>query len=420
VAETLRLNRPVVVCHTLDVSLEAGGRELAFVRQPFTVTMDYPYDDFTGLMWSYAGGDPVLLRTNRICYEMGADMMDLCHMGGYSDAGAAREYRVAARSGLRLVPYVTRLAGTSNASNHRSPCLHDAAYLARDRERVMVSSRQAAPYCPVAFTLGDENYLFRGESECCHRPESVAAFREWLQRKYGAIDALNKAWCTAHDGFAAIREPMLLSQAAEQTKSVAAWIDHKRFMDTAFADAHDRLAGVVREQVPGAKVGWDGFLGYTWRSGYDFVKLTAKLELNQTYVGNWLQGALVRSFKRPDALTGQWGNNVADNEAGWPAWPWHCLFQGDNSVWWWTSWGCYYIPFNPDVSLNDFGKWFFPALAEVKAGPGKLSYTRRDSTLVPACSTHSRTCSRPQSWARCRQARRTAATAPSSNITHRC
>ena len=372
VAATLRLTKPVGVCHSLDVSLRSGDDELAFARQRFAVTMDYPYDDFTALMWSYAGGDPVLTETTRRCYEMGADMMDLCHMGGYSDAGAAREYSVAARSGLRLLPYVTRIAGSASSDHFRVPCLHDPTYLEKVCEHLTVTCRQASAYSPVAFTLGDENYLFRGDSECCHRPESVTAFQQWLKDKYRSIDALNRAWCTGHESFEAIVQPMLLTDAGKQTASFAPWIDHKRFMDTAFAQAHEQFAAVVRQQVPGAKVGWDGFLGYTWRAGYDFTKLTANLELNQTYVRNWIQSALIRSFKRPDALTGTWGNSVADDEAGWSAWPWHSLFRGDSSVWWWTSWGCYYIPFNPDLSLNDFGKWFFASVREVKAGPGKL------------------------------------------------
>ncbi|MGD9495721.1 MAG: beta-galactosidase trimerization domain-containing protein, partial [Armatimonadota bacterium] len=81
---------------------------------------------------------------------------------------------------------------------------------------------------------------------------------------------------------------------------------------------------------------------------------------------------LYRSFRRDDALTGKWGNAVADSEAGFRAHPWDCLLAGDNSVWWWTSWGCDYIPFNPDLSQSDFGRWFFEAVRETASGPGKL------------------------------------------------
>ncbi|MGC9317952.1 MAG: beta-galactosidase, partial [Armatimonadota bacterium] len=369
---SLDLPPPVTVCHRLDVALTREDEELSYARQRFTMSMDYPYDDFTALMWTYAGGDPFLRRTDRMCYEWGADMCDLCHMGGYSDAGAAREYEVSARSGLRLVPYVTRIAGSANEEYERVPCLHSPDYITAEREKLTTTCRQAAPYSPAAYTLGDENYLFRGDFECCHTEWSVATFQQWLQGKYGTIAALNAAWASDYADFTEIQRPMILSEAAEQTESFAPWIDHKLFMDTAFADAHERAAGFVRAQDPGAKVGWDGLLGYNWRAGYDFDKLTRTLELNETYTMQWLEGELVRSFKRDDALTGKWGNAIADNEEGWHAFPWDCLLAGDNSVWWWTSWGCDYIPFNPDLSQSTFGQWFFEAVRETASGPGKL------------------------------------------------
>ncbi len=368
---TVNLPRPVTPCHVLDVALLQDGREIAFERRRFTMAMDYPYDDFTALLWTYAGGDPILRRTDRMCYEWGADMCDLCHMGGYSDAGAAREYEVSARSGLRLIPYVTRIAGTATSDYVREPCLHDPEREVAEREKLTTTCRQAAAYSPAAYTLGDENYLFRGEFECCHSEWSVAAFREWLERNYDTIEALNDAWATQYDDFGQV-EPMILTEAAEQTESFAPWIDHKLFMDTAFAEAHRRYAGYVRAQDPGAKVGWDGLLSYGWRSGYDFSKLTDGLDLNETYTLQFLQGELYRSFKADDCLSGKWGNAVADNEAGWHAFPWDCLLAGDNSVWWWTSWGCDYVPFNPDLSQSKFGRWFFEAVKETTSGPGRL------------------------------------------------
>ncbi len=383
VAATMPVGRPVTVCHVLDISLEAGGRVLDFARQRFTMRVPYPYDDFTALMWTTVGGAPLLRLTDRLCYEWGADMGDLANTLRHDDEMSAREFSLTARSGLRLIPYVTRIYGEANQDNERVPCLHDPAYLDSQREYLTMNARQAAPYQPAAYTLGDENFLMRGGGECCHRAESVEAFRAWLEEKYGNIATLNRTWDTNYRSFAAIEKPMLIAEAAEQDTSFAAWIDHKVFMDDAFVGTHELFADIIREQDPGAKVGWDGLLSYQWRAGYDFAKLTANLQLNETYTSRWLQGELVRSFKRPGALTGKWGNRVADNEAGWSAFPWDCLLKGDNSVWWWTSWGCDYTPFNPDLSQNNFGRWFFKAARETTAGPGKLLlHARRDDSGV--------------------------------------
>jgi hypothetical protein len=369
----LTLPRPLTVCHRLDAWLERGTDVLAFARRRFTLPLAYPYDDFTVLMWSYGGGEPVLQKTDRACYEWGADMMDLCHMGGYDDPSAARQYELSSRSGLRVVPYVTRLSGEADAQHVRQPCLHDPEYLRRTDDQLRIQARQAAPYSPAAFTLGDENSLFESQTEGCSSPPTMAAFRAWLQAKYGTVAALNAAWATTHAEFAEITAPMLIEEAAKQPASFAPWLDHRLFMDTAFAATHEHFAATIQSQIPTAKVGWDGLLGYHWLAGYDFTKLCSpKLLLNQTYTADWLQGELVRSFKAPGALTGRWGNADADNAAGFAAWPWTCLLAGDNSVWWWTSWGCDYIPLNPDLSPSQFGRWFFPAAREVTAGPGKL------------------------------------------------
>ncbi len=366
------LPRPVTVCHLVDVSLMQGDTERAFERKRFTMTVPYPYDDFTALVWTYAGGDPLLQRTDRMCYEMGAEMSDLCHMGSYDDVGAAREYSVSARSGMRMIPYVTRLAGSANANNERDRCFHDPALLTRMQESLIPTCRQAAAYSCAAYTLGDENYLFRGENECCHTPASIAAFREWLGSKYGTIAALNAEWGTDYADFNGFERPMLLAEVAQQISSFAPWIDHKLFMDETFASAHDEYADIIRSVDPGAKVGWDGLLTNSWRAGYDYEALTRNLEMNQTYTVRWLDGELYRSFKRDDALTGKWGNHVGDVRGGWAALPWDCLFAGDQSVWWWTSWGCDYIPFYPDLTPNVYADQFFEAVREVTAGPGKL------------------------------------------------
>lgn len=379
----LALTKPVTPAHWLDVTLRKGETPLAMKRVAFAVPLPFAYDDFTILMWSYAGGDLTVRRENRRCYELGSDMMDLCHMGGYSDEGAAREYALAARSGERIVPYVTRIAGTEREDHTLAPGLFNQAWIKNQRDAVARSARQAAPYAPPAYTLGDENYLSRGRHEVEVSPGSMAAFRAWLKQRYGGIDTLNVAWGTKHAGFDAIKKPMLIEQAAKQTETFAPWFDFRTFMDAAFAGLHERLAGYIREQDPGAKVGWDGLLRYHWQAGYDFWLLTRNLELNQVYTSHPVQGELVRSFARPDALTGEWGNNVADKEDGFSAITWHNLFRGHNSCWWWTSWGCDYIPFNPDMSVSHMGRWFFDSAAEVKAGPGNLLVrARRDDSGV--------------------------------------
>jgi len=130
---------------------------------------------------------------------------------------------------------VTRYADGADEQNKRTPCMHDPAYIAAEREKVARTSAQAAPYSPPAYTLGDENYLCRSEFECCRGEETMAAFREWLGDRYGTIAALNAQWATEYAGFDEV-EPITIAEAAQLPESFARWIDHKLFMDTAFAE----------------------------------------------------------------------------------------------------------------------------------------------------------------------------------------
>ncbi len=380
---TLAISRPMTVSHILNVSLQSGEQTLDYAQQRFTNPPPYPYDDFTGLMWNTASETPSLLITDRLCYEWGADMCDPANTTRGGDDECARAFDLRARSGMRLVPYATRVFGDTDESNERKPCLHDPDYVAAQIEILSANGRQAAPYAPAAYTLGDENYLdHKSATEPCYSAHTLTVFRDWLTSKYGTVARLNAAWGT-NLGSIDDATPPLIGEAAKLPGNWAAWFDHKVFMDQAFTGTHDWMRETIREQDADAKVGWDGNLRYHWQAGYDFQKLSANCELNQVYVDAWIQGELVRSFAGNDALVGKWGNAVADTEAGWTAYPWHCLFDGCNSAWWWTSWGVDYVPFNPDISPSKFGEWFFPALREVNSGPGKLLlHAERDDSGV--------------------------------------
>ena len=386
----LQLPPAVTVCHLLDATLLRGGRPVAVRRERFNVDLPYPYDDFAAVFYSYPKAQSITRRTQRRCYELGAGVVDLCEMWNYSDEVAAREYSLAARSGLRLLPYVARIARHARDDRVLNLGLFDPAWIEQQRESIERSCRQAAPYRPVAYTLGDENILCRGKPfEACRAPETAAAYRDWLRQRYGSIAALNAAWGTQHADFAAVGEPMWSDEAAEQTVTFAPFIDYRLFMDTEFARCHETLAGFVRREDPGAKVGWDGFLNYFWFTGFDFHKLTRNLDVNNIYSRKPLQGELLRSFKQPGAFTGEWMNRIADSEAGFAGISWHNLFRGHNSVWWWSAWGTYYSPFNPDLSVSDFGRWFFNDLNEIRSGPGKLLlHATRDDPGIAIYYSH--------------------------------
>lgn len=82
-------------------------------------------------------------------------------------------------------------------------------------------------------------------------PEDIAAFRNWLEERYGSIDALNDAWGTAfwsqrYGGFSEILPP----GPAPTTLNPTQQLDFKRFGSWALIDFYSMLTRVIHEVTP--------------------------------------------------------------------------------------------------------------------------------------------------------------------------
>ena len=82
-------------------------------------------------------------------------------------------------------------------------------------------------------------------------PEDAAAFRVWLERRYGDIGALNAAWGTAFwsQNYGAFDE-ILPPSAAPSTLNPGQQLDFQRFNSWALMDYYRDLVAVLREITP--------------------------------------------------------------------------------------------------------------------------------------------------------------------------
>jgi beta-galactosidase len=108
--------------------------------------------------------------------------------------------------------------------------------------------------------------------------ESVAAFRAWLERRYGSIDELNRAWGTGfwsqrYDSFAEVDAP----RHAPTFRNPTQLLDWKRFSSHALLELHRAERAILSELSPGIPV-TTNFMGFfadldywDWAAELDFI-----------------------------------------------------------------------------------------------------------------------------------------------------
>ncbi|WP_250030174.1 beta-galactosidase [Paractinoplanes maris] len=134
----------------------------------------------------------------------------------------------------------TRFPGGRQAWCPSSPVFREHALRLVEQVAARYGNHPALDLWHVSNELGCHNAL-------CYCEASAAAFRGWLEQRYGTVEALNKAWGTAfwsqrYAAFDEIQPP----RAALSVRNPAQLVDFQRFSSDALLDHYRAEAQVIR------------------------------------------------------------------------------------------------------------------------------------------------------------------------------
>ncbi|MEU9049568.1 beta-galactosidase [Streptomyces sp. NPDC048384] len=142
-------------------------------------------------------------------------------------------------------------------------------------------------------------------------PEAEAAFRRWLQDRYGTLDALNEAWGTAFwsQGYGDWDE-VLPPRRAHYMKNPTQVLDFKRFTSDALLECYLAERDIVARHSPDIPVTtnfmpfWQGQDAWLWAEREDVVSVDIYPDPRDPFGGQ--HGALIHDMTRSQAGGGPW------------------------------------------------------------------------------------------------------------------
>lgn len=297
--------KPVTRWHDLYVAVVQEGRPVvADAMWPFTV--DVPPIDHRKDLCLYALPSPTMFIPG--LKALGANggngvrdhFLPFLHEVPEKDRNAVKAWHphdTMVRNGLEFhESYQWMAVPSGDAEGVPSPA--DPTALAGMQRRIARAGEAYKAYGMRRAIACDE---FALDPHSSFSPETMAAFRRSLRRRYAALEKLNAAWGRDYASWHEVR-PDTLSQALKRGNLVS-WAQHRGFMEGLVANWVEQADRLLQEQVPGAAIG----LSNASRSpdaGTDFEKLMRAGSLCMQY--SFMDRLLPRDLSRPGMVLGYW------------------------------------------------------------------------------------------------------------------
>jgi len=395
---SLSVPHPLVCGHTLVVRVTDGRQILDEETHAFYVNVtDFSklVRDFTFHMWD--APQPGSRSARTWLQEFGRLGIDTVYLAGALFEPSETSFKIARLLGdanLKAAPYATRRLLASMRYAHttpeegpdgpmipaaRNPLGKSLDELRNDGavRKLQELARDYGPFGPAYYSLGDENALCTPPyRDVCFSEQVRKSFQAYLQVLYPDLAALNREWGANYASWDEVKA-VTLKNAAPRNR-YEQWIDHRMHMDRLFAEHHVVCTQAIREADPAAKVGLEGIVypasSYT---GFNLYELLPHMDFFSPY--NHLPEIHAWSFQPDESLRGTWfGSYQGATEAQARYMPWHMLFEGANSISWWTSHlgGSGGIGglggFSPDLGAQPLLRHASEEIRAIKSGVGKL------------------------------------------------
>jgi hypothetical protein len=175
----------------------------------------------------------------------------------------------------------------------RKPCFHDPSFWEKVEKELKDFVSLYSLHKPLLYDLRDEPSIgsFANPMDYCFSSYTLQAFREWLKREYGSLEALNKEWETNFSSWDEV-EPMTTYEIKEREKrdlesgrleNYSPWADHRAFMDLTFAQTLDRMRQIIHQLDPETPVGIEGAQMPSAWGGYNLYLLSQALDWVEPY-----------------------------------------------------------------------------------------------------------------------------------------
>lgn len=259
-------------------------------------------DRFNFVLWGYPNDETVAPYVAKSLRQMGVTAVTDSRVAPLS----------AAAQGIAWVPWT---GGNVNAG-------HLSAWTEQKPEQVgsyfVGHTGRSRSHGALAYSLGDEGKT----SGYGTGLGAVQRWREYLQRIYGSIEALNASWDSKHANFEAIT----FERPKPAPEALA--YDLAMFSADNFAGMAKAHRDNLRKIDPHARIGFEGSGGFEG----DPELFCKELDFWAPYAGGVEE--VMRSFAPRSFLRGNWmGYHVTPE--GHLGDYWRCITLGHNSVWFW-------------------------------------------------------------------------------------